>query len=571
MSAVNIYDQGLAQVVSGLAGPRGGLPLPTRTALMKQQSAPADLRRLDLFVHRNHAFEFVADLLPPFLWITGHHPQVTYGDYDDSLGFAHLQEPSLQLISLDFDRYAESGHGSEFQQWLEDRLRYLRARCTGPLLVGNWPSESPAATALNDYLQALSGKISGLRVWDVQALRRQLNLPFFDDRAARFKGTRFSDAACILMARDLGLIRLPSLVRPRLKAIAVDLDNTLYEGVLGEDGPGDIAISPTHTEIHRELLRLRGQGIFLALASRNEPRDVEELFASRRDLTLQLTDFSATSIGWHSKVEGIERIASELRIGPEAILFIDDNPGELAQVSRAFPDLSTLHATTAEHTLFWLRNFPFLHGYVHGATDELRIADLAADKERVRLRGSTPDPREYLASLAVEVTLAWDPDWQLDRLVEISQKTNQFNTGLHRFSAAEIARRLQSPDCAIISFAMRDRLSDSGNIGALHAHVDAGSLVVDELAISCRALGRNIENTMVTVALQALVERFGVRRVDFIFHEGPRNSPARTWLAAYLGVESIADGSRVGVDWDRLPARQAHLALPIVCHWEEKK
>ena len=136
MSAVHIYDEGLARVVSGLGDRRGGLALPMRTALMKQ-TPPADLRRLDVFVHRNHAFEFVADLLSPFLWISGHQPQVSYGDYDDSLGFATLQESAVQLISLDFDRYAETGNGRDLPQWLEDRLRYLRGRCEGPMLVAN--------------------------------------------------------------------------------------------------------------------------------------------------------------------------------------------------------------------------------------------------------------------------------------------------------------------------------------------------------------------------------------------------------------------------------------------------
>ena len=560
----------LAEVLSGLRHQRGDLTLPQRAELM-QLSEPPNLKSFSLFVHRNHAFELIADLVNPFLWFSGRCAKIAYGDYDDSLGFAELDQSAMQLITLDFDRYSMANGTEEFLEWMRKRLRRLRERCTGPILLANWASDSPSAREVNQGLQSLSQDLPGLSIWDIQALRLQMALPFYDHRAAKFKGTQFSDPACILMARDLGLIRLPVALQPRLKAIAVDLDNTLYDGVLGEDGVRGIRITQTHAGIQRELLKLRDEGIFLAVISKNDPQDVDELLASRTDFLLKKSHFSASSISWDSKEEGMKRIGDSLRISLDAILFVDDNPGEIGQVSAALPGLRCFHALSAEHTLFWIRHYPSLHGYPLNATSQFRISDMEAEEQRARIKASAINPKEYLESLQVHVLLAWNPKSQRGRLVEISAKTNQFNTGLQRFTEVEVARRLDSSNCATISFSMRDRLSDSGNIGALFAHVEEDTLVVDEICISCRALGRNIESGIITLALQEATQRFSTPHVMFTFRAGPRNSPARTWLAGYLGVDDIPDGSRVRMAWDGLPSRRAHLTLPISYQWEEQK
>ena len=160
-----------------------------------------------------------------------------------------------------------------FRDWFAGRLKSIRELTECPIIVSNWPSEDGQAEAFNNELEKTADSLPSVFVWDIVAIFKEMNGRFYDDRAALAKGTRLSNGACIEMARSLGLVRLPSVLLPRIKAIALDLDNTLYDGVLGEDGVEGVRVSATHKVIYRELLRLRDEGVFLAILSKNDERD----------------------------------------------------------------------------------------------------------------------------------------------------------------------------------------------------------------------------------------------------------------------------------------------------------
>jgi len=170
--------------------------------------------------------------------------------------------------------------------------------------------------------------------------------------------------------------------------------------------------------------------------------------------------------------------------------------------------------------------------------------------------------------MQVELTYALNPVGHRARLAELSQKTNQFNTGLRRFSEVQVARRLAATDHCTISISMRDRFCDSGIIGAIFAEIDGNSLLIDEICISCRALGRNVESAMIALALAPIVDRYGLRDIAFAFREGPRNLPARMWLTSFTGVQGVANGGAVSVAWESIPQRNEYLMASIVSKWE---
>ena len=528
---------------------------------------PLGLVTVSLQVHRNYAFELIGSVLAPFLWLSGYKPSITYSDYDDSLAFARIDPAAIQMISLDFERYAETRGPASFRDWFAGRLKSLRGATERPIVVSNWPSKERRAEEFNLELQETADMLASVFVWDIDGIFRSLNGSFFDERAARATGSRLSNSACIEMARNLGLVRLPSVLRPRIKAIAVDLDNTLYEGVLAEDGPDGIRVSAEHESVYKELLRLRDEGVFLAILSKNDERDFIELCKKRADFVLKPEHFSASSIGWHPKPEGLMRIAEQLRIGVNAILVVDDNPGEIAQLCAAHANTPLLHSQNTAQTLFWLRHYPALNGYRANSTTALRVNDLEAARQRELLRASTSGS-DYIREMQIEVVYAFNSTSSRARLAELSQKTNQFNTGLRRFSDVEVARRLEEPNHFTISFGMRDRFCDSGVIGAIFAKVQGNQLVIDEISVSCRALGRGIESPMIALALSPIIERYGLRDVAFWFCEGPRNLPARTWLTSFTGQQDISDGRFMTVTWEAIPQLEEHLEAPIASRWE---
>ncbi len=538
-----------------------------RTDLLRLIEPPG-LSPIHLQVHRNFAFELIGSVLPPFLWIARLKPIIAYGDYDDTLSFLQIDPAAVQVISLDFERYGEQTHTASFHDWFAGRLENLRVKTNGPIVVSNWPSESPNAGRFNLALEKIADRLPSVFVWETVEIFRNMRAEFFDERAAVAKGTRLSNIACIEMARSLGLVRLPSALLPRIKAVAVDLDNTLYEGVLGEDGVEGIHISAGHGAIYKELLRLREEGVFLAILSKNDQRDFEQLCQRRPDFILKPEHFSAISIGWQTKSEGLVRIAEQLRIGVESILVVDDNSGEIAQIHASHANTPLLHSRSPEQTLFWLRHYPALNGYRANSATPLRMSDLKASHQRDLLRVSASGT-DYLREMQIELTYSLNSMSSCERLSELSQKTNQFNTGLQRFSEVEVVRRLGAPGYCTIAVSMRDRFCDSGIIGAIFARVDGDRLLIEEVSVSCRALGRNVESTMIALALSPVIDRYGLRDVTFLFCKGPRNLPAHMWLTSFTGVQDIADGSFTSVAWEKISQRDDLLERAVAYRWEQ--
>lgn len=529
-------------------------------------SEPTGLSTVHLQVHRNYAFELIGSILPPFAWLAGLKPVIAYGDYDDSLSFAKVDPAAVQIISLDFERYGEQAHSGSFSGWFASRLENLRSRTEVAIIVANWPAEQHDAERFNLELERTAERLPSVFVWDLVEIFRNMRGEFFDERAAAAKGTRLSNSASIELARSLGLVRLPSALLPRIKAVAVDLDNTLYDGVLGEDGVEGVRISSQHEAIYKELLRLRREGVFLAILSKNDERDFVELCRRRVDFLLKPEHFSASSIGWQAKREGLVHVAEQLRIGTDSILVVDDNSGEIAQMRAAHANTPLLYSRNPAQTLFWLRHYPGLNGYRASSAAPLRVSDLEASRQRDMLRASTSGT-DYVREMQIELAYVLNPMSFRGRLAELSQKTNQFNTGLQRYSEVEVARRLEAPGHFTISVGMRDRFCDSGIIGAIFARVDGDRLVVDEVSVSCRALGRNIESPMIALALAPLIDERGLREVAFWFREGPRNLPARMWLKDFTGAQEIAGGSVTTVAWEAIPQRNEHLQAPIRIGW----
>ncbi|HZT73256.1 MAG TPA: HAD-IIIC family phosphatase [Terriglobales bacterium] len=512
-------------------------------------------------VHRNHAFEHVGDASVPWFAWWGRAPKFLYSDYDDSLSFAVAEDTSahLEVIWLDLGRYHERSDGASLHDWIAERIAALRARLTAPILF------IPVGAHDADY-PGLAGAVSrtpGARMADLRPLQAELGADFFDTRAALHSGTNLSDAACILVARELACRWAPALLRPRIKAVALDLDQTLFAGVLGEDHHA-VHLTAEHAALQRRLAEFRSQGIFLALVSRNDLADVRRLFEHRSDFPLQWDHFSAAAIGWQDKAESLRQVARTLNIGEDAILFVDDNAGEIANAAGQLPGLATLHAQEdASMTRRALEYYPGLWSWGDQEADNLRIADLAASQKRLQMAAELSDPAEYLRSLGVELKIEVSPARSLVRCHQLSQKTNQFNLNLQRLSEAALAEALGSRDSRVVLISLADRLADSGPVGLLVAQREGDALVISELAISCRALGRRLEDLMVAEAVHAVLAELPASRVEFLHRTGPRNAPARDWLMRFAGPLPDEGRAPVGDEFMKVTARAYPVTVTV--------
>lgn len=479
-----------------------------------------------------------------------HEFKIEVGNYDDSLSFSGIDGPAdIELLWLDFARYSMEPAG--LADWLTDRIDHLRGFSDAPILIADAFQPELRKNGVAKAVTDVTAFQPGTHPVELGALATEMGDAFFDVERAEFQGTVISGQAQVRIARDLALKYVPASIAPRIKAIAIDLDNTLYRGVLGEDGPDGLTLTDGHRTLQKALVKLGEDGVLLTIVSKNEAEDVRALFDRRADFPLRPEHLAGEKVNWRSKAENIRELAAEFNIAAEAFLHLDDNPGEIVQVVAEIPGIDFLHADDeAELTVEELGHYPGLFAWTITESDRLRAGDIAAAAKRKKAiaesgNGEEFDRDSFLRSMGTRVELAMNPPELYDRLCSIPIKTNQFNLALNRLSEVDVKGYLDKPDAYAVAFSLKDNLSDSGNVGALYAHVEDDALIVDELCVSCRALGRGIEDILIRDGLLFIrdVTDHPLKTVRFKYRHGPRNGPALSWLAEFSGIApAIADG-----------------------------
>lgn len=508
---------------------------PTRRELAELRPSWS-CREIRVRVHRNHSFEHAASAAEAWAAFGGFKLIWSEAPYDDSLSMQLAeQKADLDMIWYDTETI-QARPGFDVIAWLRSRAQALRGMSALPILIVIVGLAKEAEQKLSDSL----GDLPGVRLAPVSQALAGLAEPF-DRRMQKFSGSRLSQNANLTLAKHLACRWLPAILDPRIKAVIVDLDQTLYEGVIGEDGAA-VRLTPAHAAIQSALVRLKESGVFIGIVSRNTPEDVRALFAERKDFPLKLTDCSAVEIGWGSKAEAMLRACQKLKIDASAVLFIDDNPGELVEMAERLPATRLLHASQdAERTIRELEFYPGLWSWGVSSADLLRIADLEAEAARKSIQLKAQDKEAYLRELSPQLEVWVRPASLAGRLHELSQKTNQFNLSLRRLDEVKVYDYLTQPGQFAVAVGLSDRLTDSGVVAAMFGRIVEDEVFVEEWVISCRALGRELEDAMAASALAAAAKQ--AKAAWFLYREGPRNAPAREWLARLSGCALDVEGS----------------------------
>ncbi len=524
---------------------------PTRRELAELRPSWS-CREIRVRVHRNHSFEHTASAAEAWAAFGGFKLIWSEAPYDDSLSMQLSEQPAdLDLIWYDIETI-QSRPRIDVLAWLRSRAQALRGVSALPILMVIIGLDKEAEQNLRHSL----GDLPGVRLAPAAEALSGLADPF-DRRLQKFSGSRLSQSANLLLAKHMACRWLPAVIAPRIKAVIVDLDQTLYEGVVGEDGVA-VRLTPAHATLQSVLVKLKDSGIFIGVVSRNAPEDVEALFAARKDFPLKLVDFSAIEIGWGSKAEAMLRACQKLKIDASAALFIDDNPGELIEVAERLPGTRLLHAgEDTATTLRALEFYPGLWTWGVSSDDLLRIADLEAEAARKGIQIKAQDKAAYLRELSPQLEVRLRPASLAGRLHELSQKTNQFNLNLCRLDEVRVHDYLNKPGHFAVTVGLSDRLTDSGVVAAMFGQVDHDEILVDEWVISCRALGRELEDAMAASALSAVTKQAKI--AWFHYRTGPRNAPAREWLTR-LAARALDDEGRAPVPISRL---NAAMDLPV--------
>lgn len=498
------------------------------------------IKEININIYRNHAFEPIESVIAPFLHYAGFRANFTYGDYDESLSFnPNINTNSnLAIIFLDLARYKLSE--ADFIAFLQERAA-LQDKLKTPLLILLLNSNSLSSKTIAHSLQPL--KTSQIYTFSCDELfTHYLSLSLLnpmstllDESKESIAGTRLSNAATLILAQILGLKLIPSLLLPNLKAIVLDLDNTMYNGILGEDGIDNIELTPTHKALQNAILELKKQGYLLAIASKNEKSDVKRLFETRVDFPLKWSDFDAIEAHWDTKDKSLQNIAKAFNIGLDSMLFIDDNLAEIESTKHT--QVKQIHAQNPQSTIFTLFLFPQLTKLRISTEDALRANDIKANAMRESLESLSD--KEYFHNLKIELEFAINPKTNAQRIYELMNKTNQFIANYTRPTQAQVQEWLDSKNHCVISIAMRDRLSDSGIIGIIVGEKKDREIHILDIVVSCRALGRRLESIMLFNAFALIAQSLQDTQKAVLLHyqKGERNKPFLQTLQTLQGVD----------------------------------
>jgi len=329
------------------------------------------------------------------------------------------------------------------------------------------------------------------------------------------------------------------------KGIITDLDDTLWRGIVGDAGVETICWDLDHHAqghgFYQQMLRtLADEGVLIAVASKNDPAVVEQAFA-RADLLLPKESVFPFEVSWGAKSAAVGRILDRWNIGADAVVFIDDNPAELAEVAAMYPGIECIR-------------FPQDPSQVYSICEQLRdIFGRASISEEDRLRldnlraaatlSEENDNGEgegfseaLLESAQAEITLSFHNNPDDTRSFELINKTNQFNLNGRRSTQAEWSRRLSAEDAFVLTASYKDRFGALGKIAVIAGRIKERRVEVDTWVFSCRAFARRIEYQ----CLRALLHHFDASIVMLDYAETPRNGPVGRFLASITGAPAVS-------------------------------
>jgi FkbH-like protein len=318
------------------------------------------------------------------------------------------------------------------------------------------------------------------------------------------------------------------------KAIVVDCDDSLWSGACGEVGPEGVVLDASRMALHEFLVAQSLQGVLICLCSKNNPEDVEAVFRERIETQRLVEHLVCRRINWASKAENVLSIASELGLGTESFMFLDDNPVECEGVRQALPKVLTLQLPPDPNEIpRWLQRVWAFDRPFPTREDRERREMYQQARQREELHTSSASLEEFLANLQVKITRVPLDQTSLPRASQLTFRVNQFNLTTVRRTEAELDALLRQQALSGFLVDVSDRYGEYGLVGLVLYRSTADGLCIDTLLLSCRALGRGVEHRIVA-DLAALAKSSGLEFIELRLVPTSKNQPARDFLTTSL-------------------------------------
>ncbi len=574
-----------AFVVSRFETLRAFLPLtPCRVALARSFTlepvvpllrAAAFVAGLDLTVHLGDFNAYAQEMLDESSALYRCAPQVVIlavqtRDAAPELWFNHADltpeacETAIQRVLNQFRDCLRAFRSRSQAHLIVHSLELPLAPARGVLDNQAEPSQSEAIRRVNRELRSLVREFKAAYLLDYDALvARHGRARWHDER--KWLTARLPIAAAHLIDLANEWLRfLHPLLGKTAKALVVDLDNTLWGGVIGEDGMEGIQVGPEHPgaayqALQRAMLDLYRRGILLAICSKNNYDDALEVLRHHPGMLLREQHFACLRIDWNDKAQNLREIAAELNIGTDALAFFDDNPVERERVRAELPEVAVIELPRdpLEYAQT-LRDCPLFERLTLSEEDFQRGGYYAGQRQRTQLEQSLTTREDFYRALDQEAEIAPVAPATLARVAQLTQKTNQFNLTTRRYTEQQIAAMASRSDWRVLSIRVRDRFGDNGLVGVAITHDSGEVCEIDTFLLSCRVIGRTVESAFLAHLAETARAR-GICTLRGWFLPTKKNTPARDFYPQH-GFQPAAQQGDASL-W-MLDLSQARLAFP---------
>ena len=396
---------------------------------------------------------------------------------------------------------------------------------------------------------------------------------WFDDRYWYFSKQAVALDALPVLARHT-VATLAACLGLSRKCLVLDLDNTLWGGVIGEDGLAGVKLGggtggEAFVAFQEYVLKLKERGVILAVASKNNEADVLEVFERHPDMRIRLNDISIFLANWNDKPANLRQIAETLNIGLDALVLADDNPAERQLVRQVLPDVDVI--ALPSDPAYYVRT---LSEYLRFETSWLTTEDLERTKqyrarsEVAKFQTSSRTLEDFYRSLEMRAMIAPFDELHLPRISQLIEKTNQFNLTTRRHGVAEIRGFMEDPDCVTLYLRLRDRFADHGLVSLLIACRDGDVLDIETWLMSCRVIGRTVEEAL-AAALCREAERLGCTKLRGTYIRSPKNELVHDlYLSLGFRLRTEAENSTA---WEYDLSSQGPIRNEFIAEWGEQE
>ena len=504
------------------------------------------LPRLNVAIIRNVTIEPIETYLRYFAYEAGFNAKVRFGEYDnifqEAVGghghvitaelnylliFAQLETLSPSLV-CDFTSLTKDDIESEksrIKNYVSSVLKGIRKQTNAVILWHSFElphhpalgildgqmadGQSEVIIELNRIARNLLKEAGNAYLVDMnQSIARLGIKEFYDKRYWHIAKSPYSRLALEETAKEnFKFIR--ALEGKNKKCVVLDCDNILWGGVIGEDGLAGIKLGQTYPgsiyfEFQKAMVNLYNKGVLIALCSKNNQEDVWEVFRRHPDMVLKEEHISAHQINWQDKATNLRQIAQDLNIGLDSLVFIDDSDFEIELIRRFLPEVTPIHLPTAKalNNKEVLNSYGLFYYLVFSAEDKNRGAMYKTEVDRKKMFAETVDLKSYYESLEMVATINFADDFSKPRIAQLTQKTNQFNLTTKRYSEADINDFMESPLSDVLYIKMKDKFGDMGIVGVCILVYEKNTAVFDTFLLSCRALGRKVEDVFLAECLK---------------------------------------------------------------------